>query len=344
MLPALGEETRHNRAKCASDREPVNPGTKHKREVLAISVGIRTPVDERRDMTDSEILFSDHKATSQSDVYSRTRTFSVDGQPFFAIEKRFKGDPRFDSRYTDEFAELMTVAFTLALLGHENVSIHRMDHHRAVDFVVTFETGNQAFIEISAVVRRSSAQYAAILAELNAKLNELVFTSPQISAALSDQFAEIILPTAILPNVPLEDLLNELKSVVLGGDLSSDPPTLAVLGPEHPLLHELGAQLFRGRRGTAGHIGVREPARAVGPYDLIGLTLQRLESKRRQAENQHVGRPRWLVLYFAEPLALYDTNLEMLSDLNSSITIAPFDRVLIGDQRRMIEFSAVQLT
>jgi hypothetical protein len=284
-------------------------------------------------MTGVTINVSDHEADSQSEIYRRTLTYHIDGRPFGSIEPEFRSDPQFDYRYTAQHAELLTACFTLALLGYRDVQLYRMERP---DFRITLSNHAEAFLEVTSIIDKSSAQYGAMLDQLNVEINKLVNTELPFSESLSDQFAEVILPVAPT-NKTRQAILGELKAIILAGDLSRDSPSLEAIGPDFPILHGARAQLFRGTRGTAGHFAVRGPARAVGPYDLIGLTLNRLKRKLLQAKG-YPGRPLWLVLYFTEVLALYDMSLTTLKEIKMD-TISPFERVLIGDQRRMIEFS-----
>jgi hypothetical protein len=285
----------------------------------------------------SHIIVERFKPSSAQSVYALTNTYTVDGIAFGKLEPEFIGDPKVDPRYTERFAEVMTVAFALGAAGIQGAKIVRNDDKKGPDFKLILENGERVYVEVSSVINESAARYGAMIQQINVDLRQALAKNEELEASAADTFAEIVLPS-VPKSSEKPALLKEIERLIQSKTLRSDTTNIAPIERDYVLLNALGAQIIKTSSRGASHIAVREPARAVGPYDLVNLTLQRLNVKRRQASAFSV-EPLWLVLYFADYMAMHDTNLAALAS-SPPEHILPFSRVLIGDQRAMLSYSA----
>lgn len=274
-----------------------------------------------------------HTVESSSETYAKAQQIRIDGQSMGETDKMFVSDPTVDPRYSPRYAEKWIAAFTLAVI---NLTDCELLQREAPDFEIRKAARTIAFLEVSSVVRSASARYSSLLTQLNADVERLIRDDPAVRARVEGSFAELV-----LHDVPAKqdraDYIKEIRSFLLNENLQTQQTELTDVGDAYPLLHSAKAQLIRTRsRGRTLHFAIRPPAKTIGPSDLYGVTQQRLEQKRRQARN-YQGRPLWLSLYFAELHAIYETNLAALEAAPPD-TIAPFERVFVGDQRAMIEY------
>jgi hypothetical protein len=268
-------------------------------------------------------------------IYNTLESFTVNGKPYRELESQFISDPRFDPRFTKSFSDLNIALFTLAALGLQRAQIRTL--RTAPDFEVVLSDGSQVFLEIAAVVSSAVSRYHAFIAQLNADIRRLIFHDPSLQERLRNTYAELLLPR--VPSAEMSEVWRELLRIVKTEQLTTEETTIEAVPATYRILHEVGAQIIKMRPvGDYTHFAIREPARAVGPYDLVGLALRKLEQKRTQFQNVEANHL-WLSLYFADPAAISETNLKLLAQQPPN-SIAPFERVFAGDQRRMLEYYA----
>lgn len=274
-----------------------------------------------------------HEALTPSQLNERLQSLTADGRPFALLEYEFQGDPRYDSRYTSDFASLMAAAFTLAAVGMSGADIVREESGR---FRIR-HNGGQATLAIAFVISDASAQYNDSIGALNAELNRIIATDEEVQTKLHGAIAELV-----LPSIPLrsdrQELLKELRSVMLHEDLRSEQTTIEPINKRYRLLSSLDSQIIKTKGGEEfSHFSVRPPARSVGPYNMVALAIQKLQKARAESPETPAHLPRWLALYFAEPMTMPETNLRHLAS-SPPTTIEPFKRVFVGDQRQMLEY------
>jgi len=262
----------------------------------------------------------------------------LDGRPIGELPAEFQGDPKYDPRYTQQYSELLGTAFALGVVGCTDVDLQRIQD--AADFSARDEAGNLFYIEFSTIAKSSSRQYENALTDYNAHLARLIDENEQVRRNLDNVFAEVVIPELPAKSERYE-FLEELSRLAETEDLHTEKLMSRNLSTNYALLNRLGAQIVVApSRSNISHFSLRPPARSVSPYELVNLTTSTLQKKRRAME-QSALRPVWLILYFSDLSAIYDTNLEMLESLAPE-SIRPFSRVLIGDQRAMIEYCATE--
>lgn len=291
----------------------------------------------RRDHVHTRI----HENSPQEAIYNSIASYTIDGRPYDKLEPQFLDDPQFDPRYTEAFSNLNIALFTFAAVGIDGVAIqtlYRSSDRGDPDFEVTLPGGDRVFLEVTPVISTASSKYNNFIAQLNADVARALL-DPHLQERLRGAAASIIIPR--VPATSPSDLLAEVIRFLRAETLTTEEATIESIGPSYPILNSISAQVIRTRQvGETWHFAIREPARSVGPYDLVGLTLRKLEQKRRQAVATKL-KPLWLSLYFAETMAVGETNLRLLAN-NPPDSIAPFERVFAGDQQKMIEYYVEQ--
>lgn len=229
----------------------------------------------------------------------------IDGEPFNEQPIQYQGDPRFDGRFTTQYANrvaLATMASELALFGN---FVSQPDALGNVTFAYYEQNTFLFSAELLSIEDPSEALRRKITAEVSARIQRLLVDEVTVPK-LSDTFFEFVIPWDHA-SVSYDALAEAIVSAA--GDLDQSEASdiqLALVPEKFKLLSSIGARVYMSRRGPA-YVGLSYGAHSFDSAWFKPMLLQGILAK---ATRSYERKPVRLFVYLVD--AVLDP-----SDLNS---------------------------
>lgn len=270
-----------------------------------------------------------HDAVENREVLRRVHTMRENGVLYGDLPERYAGNPKEDVRFEKTYAEFNVAAYGLAAAGFSDLDFRRRE---SPDFEVYFNSGLIAYLEIVGVKDDDEATYDGLLLQMNVALNKRASVDKQFAAKISSVFCEIVLPSPPRKS-EREAVVSEVVDLLSNEDLSVDEPQMVKIGERYPLLCASGAQYIVVPAQGVSHLSFRKPPQSFDAFPVANTILVRIAQK-RIAGAKYEGSPLWLMAHCGVPGT--EGALMILRDIDI-IEISPYERVFVGDQRRILE-------
>ena len=236
--------------------------------------------------------------------------------------------------------EVNEVAILLRAVGSTPATLHPQD---SPDVRAEFYT-RSVYIEHAQIIAPYSARLTTLLWQISEAVRKRIAQDVSLSTKLAKREYQIRVPPDaaserdnIVPN--RDAIVRAILAHVNRSEFSEFPQADFVnFGEDFPELQKWSAKFFTKLVDYVPSPNVWLYAHSFSPSDLARTFLDRVASKVELAKRYNV-RPLWLALFMSDFMG--DAGLSIDELANTVLEFAPFEKVIVGDERDVLTFDVL---